>query len=138
VFDALNTSPSASHTFTYTETGGANSIGVACFSDVKATSPHDQENGAATASTDVTISTGNALPTLNNELVITGTTLYITGDSIPSGFTVIDSSTYAGGAFLGLAWAYKVQTTATTENATWAGSGNNTYRAAAIETYFHN
>jgi hypothetical protein len=136
---AWNPTVGTGHTFTYTFTGGGMSIAVAAFSNVKTVStPYDQENEASTSPTDVTVSTGSITPSANNELILTATSLYFTGETTPSSFTLIDSSVFPGGTYNGVALAYKVQTTAGAENATWTGDGNNSYRAAVIASIKHN
>lgn len=105
------TSVGAGHTFSYSESGQYPRIAVQAWSGAAA-SPYDSE------------SAGSITPAEDNEVLIAA--IASSGSvtmTIDSGFT--ESDDVAGVAFqnYGLAMAYKVQTTAGSENPTWTPSG---------------
>lgn len=136
VFYAANPTVGAAHTFTATNFNGYPSVAVIAFSGAATAAPYDVENGAVQAS-GTTVSTGSVTPSANNEVLVTG---LVHGDptvsaaSIDSSFTVSNQVAYASGDHIGIAMAYKIQTTAGAENPQWtwmaAGAG-----AGSIATF---
>ncbi len=108
----------AGHTFTVTGGSSFPDISVAAFSGANAT-PADQENGNSTAA-GTSLSTGSITPSENNELIITGLGVEATISSLSmSGYTIATQK-LTSAFFFGTAIAYKIQTSASTENPSWA------------------
>jgi hypothetical protein len=107
------------HTFTVALSGSTPGVIVYAFSG-SGSSPADQENGAGANTSN--LSTGNITPTQNNELIITGLTnngQFGGTIGVSSGYSTPIEIAFTGGTHVGSNAAYKVQTTATTTDATW-------------------
>lgn len=132
LFYAANPTVGTGHTFTTTNT--VSTLIVSAFNGVKTSSPFDVENGGVSFSA-TTQSTGNVTPSEDNELLVTGSQNGSVGtQSVSAGFTTIRNILLSAGTYYGCAMAYKVQTTATTEGATWSFSTNTT-SACSIATF---
>lgn len=128
----------AAHTFTLSGSGTYSSMAIAAFAGSLA-SPYDVENGAFT-NAGTTQATGSVTPSTNGQLLIAAvasnaTPLTFTPDL---GFTVIDQAQAVGGASIGVALAYLIETTAAAKNVTWTISTSGdiscaiaTFKAAA-------
>lgn len=118
-----------SHTFT--ATGGVDgyySIAVLALSGSVA-SPADGENGA----TDV--SPGSVTPSQDNDILITALCYYPSNTpTIGSGFTISDNVDYVA-EHMGIALAYKIQTSAGAENPTWSPSSSFGEKATAMVAF---
>jgi len=123
------------HTFTATNAFTFPSVCVAAFSGSDLSAPFDQQNGASNSST-TSQQPGSVTPSANNELLIAGVSFNgaFSGLSVNSSFTSLDSAAYAGGACLGSALGYKIQTSAGAENPTWSWTGT-AGAAADIATF---
>jgi hypothetical protein len=111
------TSVGASHTFTVSLAGA--SIEMLAFSG-SATSPFDVQTGAT--STTRPLSTGNITPTQDNELIVTSETYagnFGNPVTVSSGYSTPIQVDFVGSTHEGSSIAYKIQTTATTTDATW-------------------
>jgi hypothetical protein len=124
LFYSKNPTVGSGHTFTISS--NYSSISVAGFSGSDTTAPFDQQNGAGTTSS-TSLATGSITPSAANELIIAGggtggggTTLV----SIATGFTVAQTDNGGSQSFPS-ALGYKIQTTATAENATFSISFSN-------------
>jgi hypothetical protein len=110
----------ASHTFTYTTSGGYPSIYVATFSGVHAT-PYTSQESSNTASAN-SGSPGAITPSENNCLLVSayGYLEDVATLSIPtSGWTIAEQLQYVGGTYFGGAIAYNIQATAGSTNPVW-------------------
>ncbi len=69
---------------------------------------------------------GSITPTEDNCLIVTALNAWRAtgGFSINSGFTITDSAPEIGSSSFGMAFAYKIQTTAGAENPTWSWTTN--------------
>jgi hypothetical protein len=120
---------------TWTLGGGATcqapSIAVQAWSGATA-SPVDQSNSAnATA---MTIQPGAITPTNPDNVVITALGHFVSGTQfIEAGFTISNQAAFSPGAAYGLAFAYKVQTTATLSNPVWTLTSSTSSEAAIID-----
>jgi hypothetical protein len=121
------------HTFTVAGTGSYAAAVAAAFSGIHAT-PADNENGAESASAS-TLATGSITPSVDYCLVVTAVETNIAGTpTCDSGFTPLANVDWQDGVALGVAAAYKLQTTAAAVNPTWSlGGAANT--AAAIRAF---
>lgn len=121
-FYSVPTSVGSGHTFTINFTGAFPTIGVIAFTGAAA-SPYD--NNVVGANTDSTsIAPGSITPSQDNEVVITAFTFNTDGTiTAPSGFTLTDIQ-QRGGINIGLALAYKIQTSAGAENPSWSTSAS--------------
>jgi hypothetical protein len=129
IWYVANPTVGTGHTFSYS--GTFNSIAVAAWSNVIATSPLDaSQSGAATAGT--SLNTGAATPTANNEMCLAGGTEYsptetsLTFPSPLQTFTLIDGLPAVSGVSVGVADGYLVETTAVSTSTTYTfvgGSG---------------
>jgi len=125
------------HTFTWSGSTIYPSINVSAWSGISA-SPFDVENGAGTASSWASLSTGSVTPSQANTLVIAalGFENNVGGTiSIGSSFTITDTVPYAGGAGEGSAMAYVVLASSSAQNPAWATSVNSISGAAAIAVF---
>lgn len=117
------------HTFTITSTVGFPCVAVLAFSGSVA-SPFDQESGAGAAQP------GSVTPSEDNELLVSGLCFSPSGTiSINSSFSISNQIDYAGGTNMGLAMAYKIQTSAGAENPTWSTTTSFTTRTSNIATF---
>lgn len=126
------------HTFSTTSTF-VNIFVLAVSGARTATTPLDQQNGAATSLTS-SISTGAITPSVSGCLVFTvfgafnpGAAPTITGGSvgftIPTGWNIATSTSEAGAA------AYKIETATPTENVKWSSTGS-PHATAIIASFF--
>ena len=138
LYYAENPTVGSGHTFTWTSTFNYPSISVAAFSGAKTSTVFDVENGGTVAS-GTTLATGSVTPSEDNELLVSilghNDTVTI---SIDGSFTISDQVSKSVGHAIGLAMAYKIQTSLGAENPTWTNSA--TFSAsdpgmAAIATF---
>jgi len=122
----------ASHTFTASGSGIYPSLGAIAFSGAAA-SPFDLESGGA-AESGTTSQPGSITPGENNCVLVSGVGNGGTGMSINSGFTA-SSVDFSFGAHNGGGIAYKIQTTATTEDADWTIGTGSAHWGAVVATY---
>lgn len=135
IYYAENPTVGTGHTFTANATGAYPAIAVSAFSGAKVSSVFDQQNGTAGSSPSTTISTGSVTPSQNDELIIAGLCNDVTSTfSINQSMTITNSLNWVGTVNMGVASAYKVQTTATAINATWTATGAGVM-AATIATF---
>lgn len=129
-----NATSTAAHTFTATCTGCFPAVVAMGFAGVKVTSPFDQQNGATTAS-GTSLQTGSVTPTEDNELLIAGLGFDLNNTiTINESFSTVYQVDFASGASMGVAGAYKIQTTAAAINPTlsWGNTGE---AASSIATF---
>lgn len=117
------------HQFIATVTGGFPALAVIALSG-SAPNP----NGATTGNNGTavnTLSPGNITPTSDNWILVTALahTLPSTVATIDSGFTIQEQLQNQSGIAFGLALAYLIQTTATSETPTWSMNNNETTAA---------
>ena len=121
-------SPTTSSAHTFTVSSGSNTydvLTVSAFSGSGA-SPFDVQNGAVSALDNGAIQPGSITPSVNGEMIISGTASFTTHVlSVDSGLTITDQQLYTSGDCTGGALAYFVQTTAAAINPTWSHSGSN-------------
>lgn len=114
------------HTFTWSSTTTYPSIYVEAFSG-SASSPFDVQNGA-TVINNINCQPGSVTPSVDNEIVVALAGFYTpnadlgSSVSVGSSFAITDQLTYVPSTSLGGALAYKIQTSAGTENPTWTGN----------------
>ena len=128
-------SPITSASQTFTQTGQSPALAVMAFSNV-ASGP-DQQNTSDSYGQFLT--SGNVTPTNNNELIVSCLSGYPDGFSATvSPLTVVDSLPWNGGYSGSVATydAYRVQTTASTLQATWNMVNGNNAGATTISTFF--
>lgn len=112
------------HTFTATGSFNYPSLSVGAFSGVKVSSAFDAEDGNGNAATNSIQPTTGITPSLNNEVVLYGLSLNNTATaSNPSGYTTAGATAGDGANHIGSFLAYKIQTTAGTEQPTWTWTG---------------
>lgn len=131
-------SKGSGHTFTNSPgAGNVPSIIVAGYSGTLAGTPFDQQNGAPDG-TVTPVSTGAAVPTTANQLVVAGfsfqflSTISISGGGFSS---VLAQQNYSSGLAVGTAFAELIQTTATSSNPAFNGSPDPFIGAASIATF---
>jgi hypothetical protein len=130
LFYCLGPTVGSGHTFTGTASGGFPSVSVLALSGVLAASAFDAENGAAA------VQPGSVTPSEDNEILITSLSFYPSNTvSINSGFTISNQVDFSNGVNMGLAMAYKIQTSAGAENPTWSPSSSFTEQASAIACF---
>lgn len=96
-------------------------VGVWAFSGVATSSPFDLQNGFARNSSG-NIQPWSITPTVNDCLVVTALGSFNGAQpSMPTGYTQIAANTTGTAEAGGM--GYKIQTTASTENPTWNGTG---------------
>jgi hypothetical protein len=135
-----NPTVGASHTFTVTSDSAVTypAIAVASFSGAVLTGVLDGQVGFnATPNMVTTVQSGSLTPAENNELFIAalGWTTVSTTVSIGSSFTITDLTNYGGDPHLGVALAYKIQTTAGAENPLWTLGATNYEPSAKLITF---
>lgn len=122
IYYSANATVNATHAFS--TTGGISAFPVMqaqVFNGAKATSPFDQQTGATSASSVTTLASGNVTPTEGNELLITCLTIN-TGDTptiTEAGWAAPIGNGSVGAQSEGGWYSWKIQTSATTEGATW-------------------
>ncbi len=123
LFYCTPTHVGSGHTFTVTATGAFPAIGVQAWSGAAASSPYDTENGHSETGVANSIQPGSVTPGQDDELLVSGLGVNSNDALTPdSGFTVSDQIP-KGGAGVGGAMAYLVETTATAKNPTWSFVG---------------
>lgn len=128
----FNPTTNASHTFSSPTTGQIRhpTILVAAFSGAQS-SPFDQQNGT-TGSTP--IAAGSITPSQDNELIISAVGFNATGGAtVNESMSETNDVEYESGVNLAGVMAYKIQTTATAINPTWALSSS---ESAAVVASF--
>lgn len=132
---AKNPTVGSGHTFTGAASSTFPGLAVQAWSGAHTTAPADQENGAATPTASA-LATGSVTPSQDNELVVSGASFSSMTNTlaIDNGFTVSDQAPLVSGQAMGIAFAYKVQTTAAAVNPAWSWSGNDE-AAVAIATF---
>jgi hypothetical protein len=135
-FYAENPVVGSGHTFTYSRASSFPVIMILAFSGTVLTSVYDVENGAGQVG-GTTLQTGNASPSVNNEVLIAGTGIEGTGRTatINSSFTGLIGIAGDGATRMGGYAAYLIQTSASAVNPTWTYSGAVTRVAANITTF---
>ena len=125
-----------SDTWTVTAGGGNSALAVAVFRNTKASAPLDQQNGNTNGATS-SVTTGNVLPTTNNQLVIYAATENGgSGADFPLSAnlgTVIENVGFTAKA-QAMAMGFIVQGTAGNANVTWSWP-NLHFGAAVIATF---
>jgi hypothetical protein len=109
------------HTFTYSGTGIFPSIIVAAWNNI-ASSPFDQENGAASTIAQGTWASGSITPSQGNTVVIAALGFENnSGGSVTldGGFTIIETNAYNSGNSEGSSLAYLILSSASAQNPTW-------------------
>jgi hypothetical protein len=122
------------HDFTIGGSGTYSGIRVLAFSS--ATTPiYDSQNGSNANA--LTIQPGIINPSNSNNLFVAAATFYAdpTPMSIDSSFT-IDSYTGNGANSYGAVIAYKVNTSSSSENPTFTGTGSSFFSAGAIANFY--
>lgn len=111
----------SAHTFTATSVAnGRPSLCVVALANTALSSVFDVQNGNNGSTGATTCQTGSVTPTQNNEIIIAALATQSTGTfSIDSGFTILDQLPYVSVQSEGIAFAYKIQTTAAAVNPTW-------------------
>ncbi len=115
------------HTFTFTLAAQFGSGQAWAFSGVEtASDPLDQTNGGGNAFT-TTQATGSVTPTADGELLISGLGFdnQAALPTVNGGFSTPYGDIGSGGAYLGSASAYLIQSTAAAANPTWTIVTNN-------------
>lgn len=136
--DVLSPTVGSGHTFTATNTVGANkfcSINVLAFSG--ATTGYDVENGASATSAS-TINTGSLTASENSMVFVTGVCFNENSGgavSIDSSFTLQDTLASSAGNHLGGSIAYLIQTSAGTVNPQWNVANTASDLATTIANY---
>lgn len=114
---------SGSYTVTLSSTGQSPSVSVLAFSGA-VSSPLDVNTGTTGSCAVETKATGSGTPANNNQVVIAGFGYDGTGTlSESTGFTIVGQKATVGGQHYGGAIAYKIQTTAGAENASFSWTG---------------
>ncbi len=134
---AANPTVGTGHTFTVG--GGAlnQSLTVAAFSGVIASSPFDKQNGFGTGSTVSSIQPGSSgTPTGSaSSLIVCGLgTVWTSSVTIDSSFTILQQNPFVGGTAYGNAIAWKESTTA--ENPTYTATSGTSIATAAVIAVF--
>jgi len=124
----------AGHDFTIAGSGTYSGVRVLAFSSTS-TPIYDTQNGNNANA--LTIQTGIINPSNSNNLFIAAATFYAnpTPMSIDSSFT-IDSYTGNSGNSYGAVIAYKINTSSSSENPTFTGTGSSFFSAAAIANFY--
>ena len=132
---AKNATTNASHTFTLTATGLYPAMACSSYSGVDTTAPADKENGNNQAAT-TSIQPNSVTPATDGQLLVVGlvNNVALTGFSINSSFTTLDTINAGGGTNIALGVGYYIQPTAAAINPTisWTNSDG---AAANIETF---
>lgn len=139
LFYVANPTVGSAHTFTVTGTGIAGAIVVFAFTNIKTTTPADQQNGAKTsASPPVTLQPGSITPSNNGDLVVTACSVGTIGtvdiDNDAASIFAVAATLPIGGTSYGIFAAYGVQGTAAAVNPTWTASSG-TDLAAVIASF---
>ncbi len=127
----------AAHTFTSTGSTIAEALLAVGFTGaLTSATPLDQTNGSAGGGAGVSRQAGSITPGEDNEVTIAVLTwdATITGLSINSGFTILDTVDYAPGVTFGCSIAYLIQSTAGAVNPTWSWT-NSATTAAVIASF---
>ena len=129
MYYSVPSSVGAGHTFSFSATDCYASIAVQAFSGAHAT-PADQQNQAWTDSVSSQAS-GSITPSEDNCLIVSGfgTTYTSADETVSESMTITDRIATNGGVNYGIGMAYKIQTTATAINPSWAWTG--TFNGAA-------
>jgi hypothetical protein len=128
-------SPTVGSGHTFTTTSIFCGLCVGAFSGARTSSPSDQQNGQFVVTLGTTLTPGSIAPSVNNCVVLT-TCMNFNGTApiVPTGYTSIGtwptSTAFAGGC------AYKIQTTASTENPSWGNMNAGSNGAANIASFF--
>lgn len=133
---AWNATVGTGHTFSTTGAGLAYpAIAILAFAGVRtASTPFDQENGAAPGTTGTSQQTGSVTPIENNEVLVAGVSFDPgSTETINGGFTISNQVNVVASANEGVGAAYLIQTTLAAANPTWSGSS--VERATAIATF---
>lgn len=128
VYYAWNPIVGTGHTFTLTGTDMFGSLQVEAFSGSDTTANPLDDTSADLAFGSTTVSPGSVLPTTDGQLVVTHITYDVQGSvpTINGGFVTPGYGDLgSGGAYLGSATSYLIQTTAAAANPTWTTPGNN-------------
>jgi hypothetical protein len=136
VFYAANATVGTGHNFTISAIGSFSTACVAAFSNVKTSSPLDQQSGAGNASAS-TIQAGSVAPTENNELIITSVVSHLAGEpfTIDSSFAIAAQQDDISSCCFPSGLAYIIQTSAGAANPTWTLTGSAGQTAAQIATF---
>lgn len=131
IWYCANPTTSASEAFSANPNGtGYPAIFASWWDGVTTTSPKDQATGASGTSNP--LATGSVTPSEDNELLVTGVSHNVTGNTtVDGGFTRQDTQTNA--SFETGAWAYLIQTTLASANPAWTVDGS--AKAVAIATF---
>jgi hypothetical protein len=122
------------HTFTLTTLTAYPAICVAAFSGVDAGNAFDAHNGNGSNSGITSFQTGSISPDSDNELLVAALSYADTlssAVSIDSSFTIADEAVYNPPNGSGDVLAYKIQTSAASENPTWSWTGSTSRGVAA-------
>lgn len=118
IYYCFNPTVGASHTFSYTEPNTFPSITAIAFSGVGYVESQSWNSGTSN-----TVSTGSATATVDGSLfVVAGCAQGGTFSSISGSFTLENSNAYSANVSMGSCMAYKIQTTAASENPTLTNS----------------
>lgn len=135
LFYCANATVGSGHTFTWNQGTSYAIINVGAFSNVKLSSPLDQQNGSANTVSS-TIQPGSITPVENNELVVTGVEQDDQAQTpTVSGATLLDSFHYIPANFLGGGLGYTIQTTAAAFDPTWTVGSATTYNASTSASF---
>lgn len=145
MFYCLGATVGSGHTFTVSGNGTYAALAVAAFSNVSQATyggslfpvgfpvpfydpsgydGYDGETGSATSSVSPGISTGSLTPSREESLMVTGLGFDINATyTVNSGFTITNQQPWVNGVNMGVGLAYKIKSSASSENVTWSPSG---------------
>ena len=121
IYYCSNPTVGSSHTFTYSEAGTYPSITAIAFSSVGCLETQNWSGHLASN----TVSTGSVTAASDGSLfIVAGCAQAGTFSSIDSSFTLENANAYSANVSMGSCMAYKIQTTASSENPTLTNSGS--------------
>jgi len=136
IFHCLSPSVGSGHTFTATGNASFSALAMFAFSNSGA-SAFDKESGLGDDGTLTDIEPGSVTPAADNALLVSALVVAapLSAIGIGSSFTLQEAEDYTPGESMGVAFAYKIQTSAGAENPTWTWGGNGTNLAASIAVF---